>query len=244
MDCLIATNQRDLTSDYIVRELNRRGLSFFRLNTETIPGFQVTVSIENGVFDLHHDDGVVRLGEVRSAYFRRPEMPDIALVGENWYRDYRRDEWLSLLKSIYLFLEDRWFCPPSTILLAEDKPRQLRLAHSLGFKIPATIVSNSFDDVRRFASGRAVIGKPLRHALIEPDGEERLIFTTRLPAFVEGDRESVGAAPVIYQVEIAKKSDIRATVVGDRVFAVAIDSQIRNETVTDWRKGSYPTFSK
>ncbi|WP_165900037.1 hypothetical protein [Borborobacter arsenicus] len=35
--------------------------------------------------------------------------------------------------------------------MAEDKPRQLQMARSHGFEILATIVSNSFDDVHRFA---------------------------------------------------------------------------------------------
>jgi hypothetical protein len=240
MDCLIVTNQRDLTSDYIVRELKRRRLSFFRLNTETISSFQASISIGSGTFDLHHDGDTVRLGEVRSAYFRRPEVPNTDTTGEDQHHSYRRDEWLSLLKSIYLFLDNRWFSHPSSILLAEDKPRQLRLARSAGFKIPETIVSNSFEEVRRFAAGKMVIGKPLRHALFESNGEERVIFTTRLPEFVESDKDSIGAVPAIYQMEIIKECDVRVTVVGERAFAVTIDSQSKDETITDWRKGSFP----
>ncbi|WP_204985414.1 MULTISPECIES: hypothetical protein [Mesorhizobium] len=196
--------------------------------------------METDAFDLYDGERTVRLCEIRSAYFRRPQVPELPSADQDRYSAYRRDEWLSLLKSLYLFLENRWLSHPSAILLAEDKPRQLRIARSLGFDIPETLISNSFIEASRFAAGRTVIGKPLRNALVQPNGEERVIFTTRLPELVEDDKESVAAVPVIYQVEIPKVCDIRVTVVGERVFAVTIDSQSRHETVTDWRKGSFP----
>ena len=34
---LIVTNKRDITSDFIVLELRRRGVPFYRLNSEDIP---------------------------------------------------------------------------------------------------------------------------------------------------------------------------------------------------------------
>lgn len=34
---LVVTNKRDLTSDFIILELRRRGLPYLRLNTEDIP---------------------------------------------------------------------------------------------------------------------------------------------------------------------------------------------------------------
>lgn len=243
MDCLIVTNQRDITSDYIVRELRRRGRSFFRLNTEILATSELAFSLQDDTFDLRFGDSRLRLSEVRSAYFRRPEIPALSSSLEEGYREYRTNEWLSALKSVYLYLGNRWFSHPSAILLAEDKPRQLRLAKSLGFAVPQTLVSNSFSEIRQFATGRTVIGKPLRQALITSSSTEQVIYTTRLPEIAEADREAISAAPAIYQTEIAKQRDLRVTVIGERVFAVAIDSQSRSETVTDWRRGSVPDLA-
>lgn len=243
MDCLIVTNQRDITSDYIVRELKRRGLSFFRLNTEVLAASELTLALEDGTFDLRFGDTKLRLSDVKSAYFRRPEIPALMSSSEDDYREYCINEWLSALKSVYLYLDDRWFSHPSSILMAEDKPRQLRLAKSLGFAVPRTLISNSFSDVRQFSTGRTVIGKPLRQSLMKLSGAERVIYTTRLPEISESDRHAIRAIPAIYQAEIAKSRDLRVTVVGERVFAVAIASQSRSETVTDWRKGSVPDLA-
>jgi hypothetical protein len=243
MDCLIVTNQRDLTSDYIIRELKRRGLSFFRLNTEILATSEITFSLEDGTFNLRFGNTELRLSDVRSAYFRRPEIPALTSSPKDGYREYCTNEWLSALKSVYLYLDDRWFSHPSSILMAEDKPRQLRVAKSLGFTVPQTLVSNSFGDVRQFVTGRTVIGKPLRQALVGSSGSEQVIYTTRLPEIAEPDRQAIVAVPAIYQMEIAKQRDLRVTVVGERVFAVAIDSQARIETVTDWRRGSVPDLA-
>lgn len=243
MDCLIVTNQRDITSDYIVRELKRRGRSFFRLNTETLATSDLAFSLQDDTFDLGFEDSRLRLSEVRSAYFRRPEIPALSSSLEDSYREYRTNEWLSALKSVYLYLGNRWFSHPSAILLAEDKPRQLRLAKSLGFAVPQTLISNSFNEIRQFGTGMTVVGKPLRQALITSSSAEQVIYTTRLPEIAEADKEAISAAPAIYQTEIVKQRDLRVTVVGERVFAVAIDSQSRSETATDWRRGSVPDLA-
>jgi len=119
----------------------------------------------------------------------------------------------------------------------------LRLAKLVGFAVPETLISNSFDEIRQFATGRTVIGKPLRQALTGSSGTEQVIYTTRLPEIAEPDRQAIRSVPAIYQTEIAKQRDLRVTVVGERVFAVAIDSQSRSETVTDWRRGSVPDLA-
>jgi glutathione synthase/RimK-type ligase-like ATP-grasp enzyme len=77
--------------------------------------------------------------------------------------------------------------------------------------------------------------------LITSSSTEQVIYTTRLPEIAGADTEA--AAPGIYQTEIAKQRDLRVTIVGERVFAVAIDSQSRSETATDWRRGSVPDLA-
>lgn len=243
MDCLIVTNKRDLTSDYIVRELSMRGRSFLRLNTEDIPSLSVSASIENDTFYISHPKGPIDLNNVRSAYFRRPDAPVCERIVDPGLRHYAEMEWLSLLKSAYIHIGRRWLSHPSAILLAEDKLRQLRIARRLGFSVPPTLFSNDFAQVSGFTSAQQSVGKPLRQALITDGNEERVIFTSRIPALKECDREGISAAPAIYQAEIVKARDIRVTVVGDATFAVSIDSQSRSETEVDWRAGSFPNLA-
>lgn len=114
------------------------------------------------------------------------------------------------------------------------------MAHNLGFAVPDTLVTNDLRQAQCFLSEGASVAKPLREALLEENGKGRVIFTSRLDELVGADEARIAAAPVIFQREIQKRSDIRATVVGDAVYAAEILSQEHDETMTDWRRGSRP----
>lgn len=239
---LLATNKRDITTDFIVLELRRRGLEFFRLNTEDLAlgGISYDPSLD-GSWQLKFDERHLNLSKITAAYYRRPGTPDIAdEVTDCAVRDYCSEEWSAVLRSLWNALEGRWLNSPFSILRAEDKPRQLCYARMLGFCVPDTLVTNDFDRATAFIGEAGAIGKPLRKALIERGETGEVVFTTRLGSLAPADRRAVELAPVILQCEIHKRCDIRATVVGNQVFAAAIHSQDREETRVDWRKGSRP----
>ena len=136
-------------------------------------------------------------------------------------------------------LEDRWLNSPSRIQFAENKLLQLRTAINLGFDVPRTLVTNSFEEARRFVGAAGPkIAKPLRQALVVADDEERVIFTTRLDPDTPLVPEEIRACPLILQNEIKKRLDIRATVVGSTVFCAEIHSQTQEDTKVDWRRFS------
>ena len=234
---LFFTNARDITTDYVVLELQRRRLAYLRVNTERISEAALRLGFDDADdWSITIDGRTVEGSQVIGAYYRRPGLPVAAPdVQAEAARRYCAVEWATLLKSLYGRLGSQWLNSPAAIALAEDKPRQLLIARSLGFEVPATVVTNAPAVFESFAEAGPTIGKPLRHALLE--GEvDRVIFTSRLP------RETVipsavSAAPMILQREIAKAVDIRVTVVGSRVFAVAIDSQAQAEAEVDWRRG-------
>ncbi|QIP36807.1 hypothetical protein GWK63_16540 [Komagataeibacter rhaeticus] len=76
----------------------------------------------------------------------------------------------------------------------------------------------------------------VRH-LDDGNGLGKVIFTNRIQ-INESMRLAFSAAPIIFQDEIIKKSDIRVTVVNDDVISVQIHSQEHSDTRTDWRKGA------
>jgi len=237
---LLITNKRDLTTDYIVRELSTRNVDFFRVNTEDLTSNSVFVGIQS------RNDWFIRIGErkvfgnqVTAAYFRRPGSPSSDLDNhDSGMHTYINDEWNSLLKSIYWRIGLRWLNSPENIFFAEDKPKQLVLANEIGFRIPETCITNDINTVIEFQKNKKLIAKPLKHALLVKHGKESVIFTSRIPALDSSVASALKLAPVIFQAEIKKKSDIRVTVVGDRVFACSINSQLMDETSVDWRKGS------
>ncbi|HEV2567958.1 MvdC/MvdD family ATP grasp protein [Sphingomonas sp.] len=235
---LLVTNKRDITSDFVVLELKRRGADFVRLNTEDLPSASVTFTPDQG-WTFHLSDGVaLPLNSVPAAYYRRPGAPLPSEDADEATTEYVSAEWSAVLRSLWNALEGRWLSSPFAILRAEDKPRQLSAASELGFRVPSTLISNVVDEVIPFSERRACIGKPLRTNLIGSDEAGKVIFTSRLRELRGEDPKAIQLAPIIIQEEVLKRRDLRVTVVGSQVFAAAIESQEQLETSVDWRKGS------
>jgi hypothetical protein len=240
MTFLIVSNERDLTTDFIVRELGARGRSFVRLNTERLAKASVAFNPGTSDFAISCDGSLISVQSITAAYFRRPETPrEIADLDEG-EQAYALAEWNALMKALYICIGGRWFSHPRDIILAEDKPEQLRLAKTLGFQVPDTLITNDLDAARKFVGEGKTIAKPLRQAVMEEAGAERVVFTSAVEELLEADRASLRFAPVIFQRQIQKRLDLRVTVVGDKVFAAAIHSQETAETMVDWRKGYNP----
>lgn len=236
---LLVTNRRDITTDYVVAEIRRRQMPFFRLNTELLPSSLCTMSDrKRSSWSIAIDGKEIRGDQVKAAYFRRPGAPilseEITDTGE---KGYIAAEWGSFLKSLYMRLEGQWLNEPTNIFLAEDKPRQLLMADELGFDTPQACITNDIRSVRATTFGHPSIAKPLREALLAGNNE-RVMFTSRVRELLDADASSIALAPIIVQHEIIKKYDIRATVVGHQVFATAIWSQDNKETEVDWRQGA------
>jgi hypothetical protein len=118
----------------------------------------------------------------------------------------------------------------------------LAVADEVGLRIAPTIVTNDLDTAVDFMSEGATVGKAFHIGFLDDaDGNDgRVIFTTRLDGGGPPTRESLSLAPVILQREIVKAYDVRATVVGCRMFPATIGSQTKTQTTVDWRRGSYP----
>lgn len=236
---LLVTNKRDLTCDYIVRELRKRSLSFFRLNTEDLPEFGYFRKPE-GETTLSTPDAEIELKQVRAGYFRRPLPPEVEKFNlSHSSSQYAREEWVYLLRSLYLEIGERWLNHPNHIQLAEDKSKQLSLAQRIGFLVPETVITNRKADVVGLFSGGDVVAKPFKHSLISGENEdEKVIYTSSVHSIDDIEENDLKVVPAIFQRKIEKSLDLRVVVVENDVFCVAIHSQEFEMTRTDWRHSS------
>jgi glutathione synthase/RimK-type ligase-like ATP-grasp enzyme len=236
---LIVTNKRDLTSDFVVLELQRRGLKYFRLNTEDVAGARFSTNpsnSDNWRFTFPND--AFDTADVKAAYYRRPGRPEPMAGLQDAAQIYSVGEWQASLQSLYWALDGRWLNAPHLIALAENKVRQLMAAQTLGLKVPDSWLTNDPETFRSVLRRGGTVGKTLRNALVQDESKGKVIFTTRLKDGRELDPLSIQASPMLLQPEIAKRFDIRVTVVGEQVFAASIDSQAQEETQVDWRRTS------
>ena len=117
------------------------------------------------------------------------------------------------------------------------KDYQLRRAKASGFRIPRTLITNSFDDVSRFIGEVGKIAlKPFNPFFWhDPEAKNlRVASTAVISSPNDLTAESVQVCPSIYQEFIEKAHELRVTVIGNRVFTARI-SRAGGGSFIDWR---------
>lgn len=239
---LILSNKWDLTVDFVVTELQRRGHSFFRLNTEDLPNSQATISLpelkilvskQSKIYDLARDVHVI--------WNRRPGKPFDDIPGEERpsaaIQKFVSDQWYTWLESLQLIPAITWINHPQINDAMENKARQLLLASQVGFRIPETLISNDPDAIksRLNRSGNRMVAKALYSPLIEEPEKDFFIFTNELQETHLTNVNAIKISPCIFQEALLPKVDYRVTVVGDTVMAARIESKDGSQVPLDWR---------
>lgn len=238
---LIVTNRDDLTTDFVVLELQDRKVPFLRLNTEefSLGASLAWAPLMSRIGEISHPTkGRFPLASINSVWFRRPMTPTTDLADER-AETFAKAEWRAVLDNLWASLQSAfWVSPPANISAASLKIPQLQIAQELGLKVPATLISNDADELLSFFDnhGGNVIGKVLHAQTPTVTSNSYLIYTSRVA------REDIVpeglATPLLIQEYVEKAREIRVTIVGDSVFAVALDSQAVPEGVVDWRRAT------
>ncbi|MFW6311288.1 MAG: MvdC/MvdD family ATP grasp protein [Nanoarchaeota archaeon] len=239
---LIISNKSDLTSDFIVKRLKEKKISFYRFNTEELTkSVSITLDFSNDIFCIY--DLILKqninLKDFTSVYFRRPELPSLWNydLDEN-EKAFLKNEIAYTLEGIYSILKNLyWVSPIYAIRQAENKILQLQIAKKIGFKIPDSLITNSFDNSINFFNRNAknCIIKPIKSGLIGDGNNSKVVFTSFLDK-IPHSKEQIKISPNFFQSHIEKKGDVRVTMVGKKAFATLIHSQENNQTKVDWRK--------
>ncbi|MGH3622785.1 MAG: hypothetical protein ACRDQ5_13465, partial [Sciscionella sp.] len=139
------------------------------------------------------------------------------------------------LGGVLASLPVKWINHPSALADCEYKPWQLDLARTVGLRVPASIVTNVPDEVRRFAAEVGdIIVKPLAEPIIAEAGTQKTVWTRRIPAAELIDLAGVELTMHLFQKWLVKAYEVRLTVVGSHVFPVAIYAHSAGTRV-DWR---------
>jgi len=126
--------------------------------------------------------------------------------------------------------------PRAADIQARNKPFQLAVASQVGMRVPSTLVSNDPDEIVKFmdSGSKEHIYKALTWYIEPPD---KMLYTAAVNADQVGaDNEALQIAACIFQERIPKAYEVRATVVGELVFAARIKSQEVQAARLDWRK--------
>lgn len=170
----------------------------------------------------HHEHGVVDLTAASAVWWRRPQFVDLAAVTDSDARGFTFGEWHEALNGLNLLLTCPWMNPPQQDEVASRKAYQLTVAHSLGLRVPDTLMTSDPDAARGFVERHGLDRTIYKifSATHQVWRETRLVRADDLASF-----DALRLAPVIFQEYVPAIADIRVTIVGDEMFPMAIDSR-------------------
>ncbi len=243
---LIITHSKDNQSiDLVSEALKQQDFLPIRLNTDLYPtDIQLIAEYIDGEQKLFLQD---ELGATH----------DLSSVKAIWYRRVRLGEKLKEIiegKYLYAAIEEtrRTFFGLLACLnlkaftlgereklrYSEIKQLQLKVAESLGLNIPKTLFTNDVQAVQNFAQkcANGLITKMQTSFAIYEDGKENVVFTSDVTEESLAQLDGLKYCPMTFQEKIQKQIELRITIVGDQLFAAAVDSQVSEKSQTDWRK--------
>ncbi|MFJ8443732.1 ATP-grasp ribosomal peptide maturase [Kitasatospora griseola] len=233
---LVLTNRHDVTADLVLHILAERQVPVVRLDpgVDLHAGAALTATYRTGGQGgtLHTPSRELDLTEVRSVWMRRPS----PFQGPNGLGEQDRRfagsqaTWgvggiLASLPGAH-YLNHPW-----NNRAAEYKPAQLATAQRSGFAVPHSLITNDPDRAREFIDRQpgGVVYKPLWNTPYQVDGQARHVWVREVRTHeITG---AVAACPHLFQALVEKAFDARVTAVGNRLFAVRIDSPD-----LDWRQ--------
>ena len=232
----ILTQAGDLHAELVAHWVRQAGGHVSLVYADCVPG-------EGGISfnpahpaqaQLRSADGVITIGDLDLVWWRRvgkprvPEQVRDADAREVVSND-SRDSVVGLFRSGF---QGIWVSDPDATRNAEFKLVQLRAAVEVGLRVPATLVSQVPDDIRKFCLrvGGRVVTKPVASTIDVPL-RAGVLTLEELP----GD-DVLALSPAIYQELAPGEQHLRACTWGSTVVCGTLESPIM-----DWRTDPNPT---
>jgi len=238
MTVLILSAAGDWSAEQVAAQLAERGVPHAWIDSGDFPQ-RLDLTAELGpaawLGTLASPAHVVDLAEVTAVFYRRPNDFDLPAGMSGPERQFARAQARVGLGGILAGLPARWINHPSALAEAEYKPRQLVTARQLGMTVPATLITNTAAAVKAFADRhRDLIVKPLAEPIVQEADTYTAVWTRRLGPQDLVDLTGVASTAHLFQQWVPKQFEVRLTVVGDRLFPVAIHAASDAARV-DWR---------
>ena len=241
---LILASGRDVAAERVAADLAVRGVPVVRLDAAQFPG-HVAMSATIGPGDrwrgridmVDSRRQVLDLASVGAVYYRHPEqfVLDTRMSGPERafaFREARR----GLGGVIQALAHCMWVNNPLAAARAEYKPVQLAAAAEIGLAVPQTLITSDPLAAHKWAKslGRPLIYKPLGGIWHGDEDQVRVLYTTPISDPEELLDEAISRTAHLFQEQIPKAFEVRAVVVGNRVFAIKIAAG-SEAAKTDWR---------
>lgn len=246
----IVSYSDDAHADLVEKALQEGGFSdFVRLDLEQAHG-SADLSITDHKWQIvtGHVKATVDSSNVTTVWWRRTGTratpTSEALISEIDYTEcYWAVRWLleSLPSSCFPFGH------PNRLRAAENKLAQLSVARAVGFRVPATCISNNKAILTAFALGHEwLVVKPFYASVVRDEqGREQSLYAAPVERQLLVNKLEESAEPVqlLCQERIWKCRDVRVLFFPDgENFACEIDASALPKAEVDWRPNTmaYP----
>ncbi len=248
---LIITHTGDNFSiEKVTEYIDKNGFEIIRFNVDLYPLHnKLSTTFEDGewITVLETEDKKHRLDDISAVWYRRAYNIGKGVKDEMDAKFFGaamgeiRNTLFGFLESVDAYSLGK----PSIYRRLDSKEEQLKIADKLGLKIPATAVTNSPEEARRFIIKHGdVVAKMQTGFAIYEDGVENVVFTNVVNEDKLDELDTLLYCPMQFQKKIEKKKELRITVVGRDVYAFEIDSQQSEAAKTDWRKDGINLIDK
>lgn len=246
---LIITSQDEISIPPVLGYLKEMQQPYFRLDADAILNNRAVLSM-----NLHNSDftGSIRLPNgdaismtrIKSVWFRRPKTVLVkGLYANSEESAFAESEMSAALWSLYSNL-DRifWMNHPisSRHILEHNKLLQMKLAAMCGLRVPDTVVSNNSAELISFCEqhGGVIAVKILRKAVLNNVGRSGIGIYTNVVTldYLKKHAANISSTALMAQEYVAKKVELRVTIVGTKLLACVIHSQDSERTRIDWRR--------
>jgi glutathione synthase/RimK-type ligase-like ATP-grasp enzyme len=183
--------------------------------------------------------GILNLANLKIAWLRKPEFNFFSGNAAGYEQeDFIASEVKSLINTLYSIPNVKWINDPFIANRSKVKFQQLLLANQYGIKIPKTIITTQPEKAKDFfiSCGEEALVKTIYTGNTTIGGRKQGIPSRKIgkDEFYKFYK-SISLSPTQLQEYVEKDFELRITVIGEKVFAVKIDSQINEETKIDWR---------
>jgi hypothetical protein len=228
---LIITNSEDKTVDYLLKSVSK---NHFRFNTDNfLIDYDFDFS-QKWYIRNKKDNLLINDNRLSGIYYRRPVLPlvDVQNINDDLLRQLQNEAY-DIYDSFINSIDTKYLNNKYDIIKAENKLIQLKVAKTIGFSTPKTIITNDKNALTEFIKqDRKYCIKPLYLGFFELHGNNFIPYTAIIK---NSDYDLITNYPVLVQEYVEKKYEIRLTCVGDKIFPVKILSQVNDNTKIDWR---------
>jgi glutathione synthase/RimK-type ligase-like ATP-grasp enzyme len=240
---LIITQDVDPHADVMIPYLEDRRARPFRFHTQDVQSslhleIRPDVSSPGWRWRLEGPHGSITDVEVGSVWNRRTLFRRDPALSEQ-EAQFAEMETREVVLGLYRMTNAYWVNHPDLVRRAESKALQLQVAAELGMALPRTLLTNDAARARKFfdeCAGEMIFKIQIQGRL---GAEDSLgIYTSRVTRDQLSDDEAIRRVPCLFQELLGKESDIRVTIIGERIFAVEIRSQEDPAGIVDWRRGN------